>query len=149
MIQTTTLKTSQLLKEAGFKQDTGLYWFAFGNGIHEWQLTNNILSKENIKGWRAFEKSNKETIMYAAPITDELLSELPAGTMSKSKVVCQFEINMFGKPRKYRVQYRCLHKDTYNDRCTYLDLPLDAICNESLPEALASMWLHLKKENLI
>lgn len=128
MIATVSLETAKLLKDSGFKQDTSLYWFAFGHGIHEWQLTDRILDKKSIKGWRHFEKNNKETVMYASPTTDELLSELPI-------LLDGYKLNL------YRLGNGLWVID-YGHRVPESSYRM-------LPEALAKMWLFLKSERLI
>lgn len=128
-IQTTTLETSRLMKEAGFPQETRLYW---GNTIH----SDGTISIINL-----FERNQKDIPMmypfrmvdeiysfrqsefnelYAAPTTDEILAELPDG----------IRIN------KLRSFY-FVAVDKWSGSDTVL------------PEVLAKMWLDLKSQGLL
>lgn len=64
--------------------------------------------------------------VFDKPTTDELLEELP------------YAININKGPFEYRVSYHIVARV---DNINFLD--------KSLPEALAQMWLFLKKENLL
>ena len=119
MIKTTSLETSKLLKSAGWTKV-----------CHE---------KEIWDEWGIIYKPN----------TDELLEELPklikkdCGYERKNKEEPQivdwyFEIKF--REGKWEVGYHWYYYE-YMDGFTQK--------NESLPEALAQMWLWHKKENLI
>lgn len=113
-INTTSLVTSKLLKENGFRQDTELSFVHYSNG--QWYVEKLIVLK-GLKNFKSIE-------WYSAPTLDELLSELPFNTRIL-KLNFSFEVECGN------IIY---HKK---------------IINENLPDALAQMWLHLRREGIV
>lgn len=83
--QVTSLESSKKLKDLGFKQDSLFYWFPFDKGIHEWQVVSQLLSKETIKGWHHFRKTNKDFDFYSAFTASELGEMLPEKAKGSNK----------------------------------------------------------------
>lgn len=131
-VKTVSLETAKALKDAGFRQDTYFYWnhvMVNNRGKLEWQLDYRKIGDRN---------------NIPAPTTDKLLEELP----------CQFkyggawfDLQITKWPKEYKVQY----VEFYFNDDNLLEIS-DSLCEfkvESLPEALAQMWLWLKKEGLL
>lgn len=114
MIQTVTLETAKLLKEANFKYSGGLLW-RFENEENQFILNDATCGNEE---W------------YPAPISDELLAELP-DRYKKGWLTCQ-KVGAF-----WEVGY---------DGSEGLEFSLE---NKSLPEALSQMYLWLHKQGLL
>jgi len=131
MIQTTRLETSKLLKEAGFKQENASYFFIDGTPAHISEIScyNDLI----IDGYD----------VQARFTTDELLAELPRVVMFDGEEHW-LSIRRINKFRVFYYYYQ------HDDIC-YLRMleGLSHIEHESLPEALARMWLWLKKEGLL
>ena len=119
MIQTVSLETAKLLKEAGFRQDTEMFWYPNPNGT-TWDYI--LVTKD-------FKRVSGGLIYTAAPTTDELLEELPSRLNEHSGVLL-----IFKETDAYEVCY-----GGHDNR----------FINVSLPEALAQCWLWLRKEKLI
>lgn len=131
-IKTTTLETSKLIREAGFRQDTEFYYLP-DSPVYR---PNTVWFKEQLDF-----KAMKNREIYAAPTTDELLEELPEiitlkgkGFGSSVETKC---VLVMGKVNgEWRISYR--------NQIAHVNRE-----DESLPEALAAMWLWLKKEGLL
>lgn len=130
MIPTVSLTTARALKEAGYDKETLFNWQNAEStddyGYHKdlWCLT------------KTDEIWNEKYQRISAPCSDEILEELPEHIPSGHRlVVLKIE-------KEYCVAYQAL-------------IPMSGLythveyCNESLPEALAAMWLYLKKEGLL
>ena len=76
--QVCSLDLAKRLKELGVKQESAFYWFPFGGGVHKWQLTKKILDMDALRGWRSYEKNNKDFSFYAAFTVAELGEMLPS-----------------------------------------------------------------------
>lgn len=117
-IKTTSLETSKLLKEAGFRQDT-----FFRHYLHKFEDTAvNTIPDPIFYPSEYWEE-------YPSPTTDEILEELIGER--------QVKITWMSRYEHWLVSFR-LDVDEFK-----------GFENKSLPEALASLWLWLKKENLI
>jgi len=127
MIKTVSLKTAKLLKEAGFPQETALFYRVdeFGN-VFERNANEDPLKMQKVLG---------TNIYYAKPTIDELLEELPESLIQDGYLAM---MKIIRTPSK---EYFVTYQSSREDRGT--------VENESLPEALAQMWLWLKKEKLI
>lgn len=135
MIKTVRLETAKALKEAGFKQDDSSFYFVNWGKVQVWQCRH----KEYIdKYWD--EVVDKGYTTLAAPTTDELLEELPQYLDSKNAGNLTLESVDFGK--QWSLFYPI--KDEFGE-----DSWLHEERESSLPEALAAMWLFLKKEGLL
>lgn len=121
MLTTTSLETSKLLKENGFRQDSDYSWAESSSVMSDRLVHKNALASCRVKDW------------YSAPTTDELLEWLPANIKT-------YSLQIIKTPNGFHVSY------------TDFDYSLDMLyegLNGSLPEALAQMWLGLKKEELL
>lgn len=127
MIKITSLETSKLLKGAAFRQDT------------YWQWSCNIKCENNVLNAGRFIHEN--FINIAAPTTDELLEELPIRIkFFDGDIGASLSITLHDDGIKYFVYYA---KNISHVAICHSEL------SESLPEALAQMWLWLKKEGLL
>lgn len=137
MITTVSLPTARLLKESGFRQECEFYYThpycmtikeCRENG-HNAQIGKAIPYVKNKNKWTRFPYNASLTEeKIAAPTTDELIAELPERLI----------IEKFPYGHKVSVPY--------------LSLPGDAVFffeGKFLCEALAKMYLHLAKENLL
>lgn len=126
---TVSLEMAKKLKEAGFGQDTEYKWLDYaGKGPHLNPFTK-IGHTDN------FEKLYE--VICAAPTTDELLAELPE-TIHGAPVY-QLAIEPINKI------FWCGYQNHRSDGVEY---KREAVAN-TLPEALAKMWLWLKSQNLL
>lgn len=132
MIKTVSLDMAKLLKENGFRQDTSLIW------AKPFDINNNFTGDElevETNDWLRYQ-GMQHAIFCAAPTTDELLEELP----EEIETIAKGSLTINKLNNKYEVLY-----DDGLERLVCL-----MICtNESLSEALASMWLYLKREGLL
>lgn len=140
MIKTVSLETAKALKEAGFRQEMHFYWrcpteFAIKKIPQAYANYEPELIAEK---WSPNPHGAIQPI--AAPTTDELLEELPE--------IVKFFIDCPGASLSIQFTSDRTYFCYYAKHLNHI-----AIChselNESLPEALAQMWLWLKKENLL
>jgi len=110
------LELAKELKENGFPQDTDKVWYKYGNPLID-EYTDEIVSRL----WANNYKVRENNIQCSAPISDEILKELP--------------------PNSY------CGKDKENFICAYLDFEEED--KKKLSNALAKMWLYLKKAGYI
>lgn len=135
MIKTVGLETAKALKEIGFNKDT-YFWHIVpcqSHGMIPWGV---IEDKVRAEEW------NPE-YTYAAPTTDELLEELPYSIIRDGE---SYFLEVHKYDSYYRVFYRKyeqIHAGEYRFR------NLAEPTNNSLPEALAAMWLWLNKQDLL
>lgn len=128
MIKTVSLETALALAEAGFLED-GIHFF--------WGRRKNPFGghyKHDL--FSSTEPGLIECV--AAPTSDEILEELP------------YRIAAL-KPQQYILEL-VIHKHSGDFTVGYRGEPFTRnkwITSESLPEALASMWLWLHKEKLV
>jgi len=123
-VKTVSLETAKLLKEAGFRQEGGWYWTQ-----HKVDTKNCILNLGKFNPDGCFHN-------FYAPTTDELLEELPYRINYQSHWG-YLSIDKTNTP-EYIVGYRGEgHKTLWAKEIG------------TLPEALARMWLWLKKEGLL
>jgi len=109
----TSLELSKQLKEVGWKKETEFWYLPCFNGeLEEWHL----VPKKEICGCGGCKRA------VPAPISDELLEELP-------KFVAITKLN--------------------DNSYSVILLGTDIDFRSNLPNALAKMWLYLKKEGLI
>jgi len=145
MLKTTSLETSKLLKEAGFKQEgIECIWAEFYNTSSNVPTTllSSLLGVEELED---FKERNylKDVKFFAAPTTDELLEELPKdGSIS---ILPWMDEGAYGRYEKevfcgYAVWYRGFQEKKQHNR---------PFKNTDLCESLAQCWLWLKKENLL
>lgn len=129
-----TLETAKQLQQAGWDKETNLLMFEYGEGKCE-----RILSDQS-DGLR------NET--YPCPSTDELLAELPSYLLvpkgnyivsTKGRVTNE----MFLHIKKGELYWAC-YTDSYSN-----NLEGFIFSNEVFSEALAQLWLKLRKEGIV
>lgn len=141
MIKTVSLETAKRLKEAGFRQDKSSFYSVYSGdnrqkGYEGYQPHWMIVDSNCASARRNNTKNEKwPDEQIAMPNTDELLEELP-------KILNGFEFRITGLiGDMWDVSYWEIgHKD---------ERIFENFMNKLLPEALAQMWLHLKKEGLL
>jgi hypothetical protein len=121
MIKTVSLETAKALRNAGFRQDCWYFWGENDNGFCLHPATDEPYAL--VGKW------------FAAPTTDELLEELPKWFQWQN-YAATLHI-MVGTEFKWLISYR----STKHVPHSTLD--------KELSEALAQMWLWLKKEGLL
>lgn len=128
MTRTVSLETAKQLKEAGFSQDSPFNWVEYSS-----EYMPKVF----------FSEYGLDTVRYikicSAPTTDELLEELPITIPYFDK---QGNLGMCKHEKGYSVYYEV--ENDYEKSSIF-----NVFVNESLPEALAQMWLWLKKEGLL
>lgn len=137
MIKTVTVETAKQLKAAGFPQNTFMM-FGYWHG-EEYSL------QPKMSLYRHNGPDNTDQFSISAPTTDELMEHIPSGMYRQVQLA--FNLWHFGSPRIYAVQYEPVHWKITGDPTRRQ--PFEAIVNESLPEALAELWLWLKVEGLL
>lgn len=135
MISTVSLETARALKEAGFPQKTLFLWASWSTGTCD--MDNVVEFREFLEWRKKREHGVKDQVWdaYAAPTTDELLAVLPSQLLNHTLHIGKYDT-------EYEVWY-----EKYGIR-----IDQKIIMNhyrESLPEALAQMYLWLKKEGLL
>ncbi len=137
MIQTVSLETAKALEDAGFNHET---YFMYGT----WNGEMVLESKKTF--YRHKGPDNTDQHCISAPTTDEILEDLPAYIEIKKNMVTYLRIELIAHDRSFRVQYQRKFDEgsKTSDR-----IPVNPICERLLSEALAQMWLWLKKEGLL
>jgi len=122
-----SLEIAKQLKEAGFKKETEFWWVMpnFLDTNKEFRIAlkdNAVYQALNFGGLL------KEQIIafYPAPLATEILEELPVG---------YYATRLLDKDDKF---YKCINSDFTKD-----------FNGDNLADALAKMWLYLKKEKII
>ncbi len=136
----TSLELSKKLFEVGFKKETGYYWVEHKE-IDKPAYSNCIVlgsTKDLINYPREFWN------IYTAPLTDELLEELPS-CINQNKIVYKLEIYKF----IYDFNVGYFEKFSLDNWKKGKVKIFHHLLNNSLPNALAHMWLYLKKEGVI
>lgn len=132
--KTTSLETSKLLKEAGFRQDNISKYHVHridSRGRNEW-TTEDLYTFPRDKV--------KEFI--AAPTTDELLEELPQSVFKENDNRILVIENRFDN--NHNSKYWMVSCRSYHD-----DITWGCQTDKSLPEALAQMYLFLANKGFI
>ncbi|MFA5388885.1 MAG: hypothetical protein WC312_03925 [Candidatus Omnitrophota bacterium] len=133
----TSLEISKQLKETGWKKETEFWWIEDKSG------NNKILlySYKQYINLDAYGCRDAQNNCYPAPLATEILEELPSFIQQAYKYNLTIE--------KLGDEYSGFYQ--YSDRdCDYLLAGMDgAKFDKSLPNALAKMWLYLKKEGII
>lgn len=118
-----SLELAKELKEAGWTKPVEFYWCDVSGQWKEQKPHFQFYEKSTAEA-RQYNSKNKET-QYPAPLSDEILEELPSCEIRKNKGGVIGEMYMV---KSY---------------------PIDWITDKSLPNILARFWLLLKKEKLI
>ena len=136
-IKCVSLEMSKKLKEAGFRQDTELYWAEYK--MPEGRLFSKIEKLQDQPKERPKNAMIPCVFSGSAPTTDELLAELP-DFISKDKHYYLHIEKCVG----YRVYYSKEFGHLIHSALGQIHHK-----NESLPEALGEMYLFLAKEGLL
>lgn len=128
-MKTVSLETAKQLKEVGFPQETEFYW-----RVPDDEEKSTVESREKMKKFYYIFPT------YASPTADEILEELPQTIKYNGKTYHLF-ISM-GLDRQYFVVYANELDYEYN-------APFPIKMRHSLAEAVAEIYLYLKKEGLI
>ena len=118
-----SLEIAKKLKEAGWKKETEFWW-------HETMKVELV-----DKVWYKGVKEDVGGRFFPAPITDEILEELPYEIKIQDRF---YWLCIEKEPDHYIVFYKDENKDISEFRE-----------DKSLPNALAKMWLYLKSNNLL
>ena len=121
-----SLQTAKMLKESGFRQDSPFNWVEYSSEF----MPKVCFAEYGIDNIRHIK-------ICSAPTTDELLEEIPYA-LRYDDADYWFQIQKL-KHESYDVRY----SDWQHMKVKKM------FQDESLPEALAQMWLYLKKENLL
>lgn len=131
MIKIVTLETAIQLKDAGFKQDTNKLWHHIRQGTDkDFKLVD--IHDEDYEYHKDF--------YIASPTSDEILEELPKSIKLKGD---EYDLMI----KIYAIDVSVWYEG-YFCQNTYV-LKDNIINDNSLPEALAQMYLWLKAEGLI
>lgn len=140
--QVCSLELSKKLKTLGVKQESAFYWMPH----YRWSFGGKLTEKD-ILNWSVqyADYCEEEPKLISAFTVAELGEMLPSGFYWKErKAQLGLEISTYGKPKKYRVQYRHL---TSND-CSK-DFPLNAHSENSWADSLAKMLICLREKGLL
>lgn len=129
MIKTVSLETAKKLKEAGFRHGTYLCWTTWSE-YASMGIGTDLGPYYRMQGYQDFILD-----WVSAPTTDELLEELPYRITRENYIA---ELWIHKNSSDYVV---CYTGQPHTDN-KYFE-------NESLPEALASMWIYLKQQDLL
>lgn len=124
-----SLDLAKQLKEAGYPQGTEFYWHRRGKDVSE-----NPAYKSRVIDQRTLNTMSDQGSYVAAPLATELLEQLPPRIEGEDLEVYK---GIGGPDYHYYVQYAARR---HNEGV------LQCLGAESLPDALAQMWLWLKKE---
>ena len=137
-----SLEIARRLKDAGYPQDLGgIKWSTFYNlsspPDHHETLLNMLVINAEIEEMK--ERSFlKDLHFYAAPLATELLEQLPCSIYVQKRVRKWEYWNRIERlSHGWLIGYWC------GDKCL-----CQLVC-KTLPDAVAEMWLHLKKEHLL
>lgn len=137
-IKCVSLGTAKALKEAGFPQTTHFCWFTQCSKTH--QGFKNIEPQFITMLQPVFEGLNMANAP-CAPTSDEILEELPKKIVNKDGMAQWLKINPIGND--WMVVYDPVDEGV-TDNFIWCGETRSLLC-----EALASMWISLKKENLL
>lgn len=120
-----SLETSQLLKECGFPQDSYFQWIFIHSAVNPEYNHWELLDKEHVLYIKDAD------IQYACPTSDEILELLP---------------NELGE---FYLSITKMNKGTYSVGYYFENSTKQDFGNKSLPEAIAQMYIFLRREKLI
>lgn len=130
-MKTVSLELTKQLKEAGFPQDPKESYFAWEIGTDgKPYLEKNII-----------EKGGDEPSYFAAPIADELLESLP-NTLNRGSEIPWYLVIRKVIETVDNDEYQIFYERGFNN---HIVMEFD----ENLADALAKMWLYLKKHNYL
>jgi hypothetical protein len=151
-----SLELAKQLKEAGYPQRKGLFYWCKQNPYYPeekpiWLLYSYPISYRKKKPLRGSDYDTSNNPLYheilAAPISDELLDKLPKEIIAPVKRLAntnsEFFLHIINRRGWYDIRYLWEYNEYYqtlND--TYFE-------DKKLPDAIASLWLKLKKEGCL
>jgi len=146
------LEIAKELKKNGFPQKSNYsYVLDYDN---EWYFgcnkeSINLIHKEYLSLVDHFDDYNKQHIeeLYSAPTSDEILKELPLTIENEGKYHFLTIFRDFYTPKEPK-QFYCIAYNDQDNRCLNAPDNLD-IEDDKLSNALAKMYLYLKKEGYI
>jgi hypothetical protein len=131
-----SLEIAKQLKEGGFKKETKFWW------IKTCYIDNNGNAERWILDIPKDIDKKREKIL--APLATEILEELPDYRYRKDISYDSFlSIEKTHTKKKGLVHYEVNYRYIKNHLIATKNI------DDSLPNALARMWLYLKKENLL
>ena len=121
-----SLSLARRIKEAGWKKETEFCWIQ--DALGQWKLVNiHYLDSDDC----SLGEFNSK---ISAPLATEILEELPSEIENYAELSISKDSNNF-----YYVQYQGVDNETCGE----------FFRDKSLSNALALMWLYLRKEGLI
>lgn len=136
------LEIAKELKENGFHQDTNFYWYKRLPEKNSWKFIGNKNVQYKRKSYCFTPDGND--ILYSAPCSDEVLKELPTYFI-ENKEYYLLEIRKDIYTDIPKSDFYCISY-THVDGTGYREICIEA---DKLSNALAIMWLYLKKEGYI
>jgi hypothetical protein len=125
---TTDFELNKELKENGFKQDS-LFYHTIWNGQ---EYKGHIFQFSELN--KKYQENDGHTLI-SAPTAEELLEELPIKVKHDNEI---YTLKITRSDPLFYVSY-----------VDILDINIGFSCKEKLCNALAEMWLYLKKNNLL
>lgn len=130
-MKTVNLELSKELKEAGYPQEARFRWYS---GIDHLKDEHIYLSES------AFDNLYQPKAIAASPTADEILERLPSFFLAEfDGIEYNHQIVIEKEDSSYLVGAKNLTDGCY----------MENVVDESLADALAQMWLYLKKEGLL
>ena len=127
------LETAKELKKNGFPQKGEWGYFNIAPEGHEDHI---ILCNHGADSM----------VVAFAPTSDEILEQLPLYIKNRYGVDQKYSMRIMLYPDYYQVTYGF---ETYDGWFVPYQNPMEEICDLQLVNALAKMWLYLKKEGYI
>jgi hypothetical protein len=129
---TTDLEISKELEENGFPQDGLFWWIKFAEGY-------KVKDEAKVDTYCRYYDTD-DTTFYSAPTAEELLKELPKNVKWKTLFINNQDL--------YFLFYADIGRNDENRNVTlYKEKEIQS--DKKLCNALAKMWLYLKKNNLL
>jgi len=163
---TTSLEISKQLKEAGWKKETMWYWTNAYYVDHmgwipttlTWEKDGKAVIHPEKERWilnlgspieeDRYGKPDERCIQYSAPLATEILEELPKKDDTDNLAKWHFEIELT-KGGMFYCRYVHSSGKTIPETSDENEDNWISICDKSLADSLAKMWLYLKQEGLI
>jgi len=140
-----SLEIAKQLKEAGWKKETEFWWEKiFVIETAKLYPQEKVLSIRLVKGKPIISEEDDGVLFYPAPLATEILEELPEEFEYKEHT---YRLQIGKNDKWYAVWYDSTDKIEINS--AWSKLTFNEENEDTLPNALAKMWLYLKKERLI
>jgi hypothetical protein len=134
MIKTVSLELAKELKEAGFPQETDLFWASTGVCP-----SGHVIPKERVPVYQI------EFSAIAAPTAEEILGRLPPVIKFMEKT----DVSTIGWKRLYMWMGGDQFDNVRSFHIGFNDRPETAIKEINLAEAAGRMYLYLKEQDLL